>query len=121
VNLLAPEPDPDDPERLEREAVRTAERLRTLSLVRLGVALPDGRTRAGAAFAVAGELADAAADLAGRPRRQLPQLPDGAAGDALAVCALDLAEEIRAAGPSAATSQACRTAVETLVALRRQL
>jgi hypothetical protein len=121
VNLLAPEPDPDDPERLEREAARTAERLRTLSLVRLGVALPDGRTRAAAAVALAGELADAAADLAGRPRRNLPELPEGAAGDVLAVCALDLAEEVRARGPSVAAAAACRAAVEGLVALRRQL
>jgi hypothetical protein len=121
VNLLAPEPDPDDPERLDREAARTAERLRTLSLVRLAVALPDGRTRAAAAFALAGELADLAADLAGRPRRRLPELPDGAVGDVLAVCALDLAEEVRACGSSPAAAAACRAAVDSLVALRRQL
>ena len=119
--MLAAEPSPDDPDRLELEATRTAERLRTLSLVRLGVALPDGRSRAGAAFELAGELADRAADLAGRPRRRLPELPDGAAGDVLAVCAHDLAEEVRSQGPSAGAASACRAAVEGLVALRRQL
>jgi hypothetical protein len=121
VNLLAAAPVPDDPDRLELEARRTAERLRTLSLVRLAAALADGRTRAAAAFALAGELADAAADLAGRPRRQLPELPDGAAGDVLAVCAHDLAEEVRSQGRSEVAASACRAAVEGLVALRRQL
>ena len=121
MDLLAAPPDPADPARLELEAVRTCDRLRSMSLVRLSAELPDGGTRAGAAFELAGRLADLAADLAGRPRRDLPQLPDPAAGDALAVCARDLVEELseRPGDPDAA--ELCARAVAELISLRRVL
>ncbi len=120
MSLLDPTPAPEDPDRLILEAGRTCDRLRSLSLVRLGASLPDQRTRARAAFDLAQGLADEAAVLAGRPRRMLPDLADLAAGDVLAVCAQDLAEEV-AALPTDASAQACRRAVEGLVALRQSL
>lgn len=93
-----------------------------MSLVRLSAALPEGSNRAHAAFALAGDFADRAADLAGRPRRALPELPDPAAGDVLSVCGNDLAEELRAAPADPLGAAAiCRTAVAELVALRRLL
>jgi hypothetical protein len=120
VSLLDPTPAPEDPQRLALEAQRTCERLRSMSLVRLGSSLPDGRSRARAAFDLAQELADAAAALAGRPGQALPDLADPAAGDVLAVCAQDLAEEV-ASRRGEAPAQACRRAVEGLVALRQVL
>ena len=103
------------------EAARTCDRLRSMSLVRLAAPLPDGRSRARAAFDLAQDLADRSAALAGRPVRRLPELADPAAGDVLAVCAQDLLEElvtltIAAPGPS---EEECRRAVEALVALRQ--
>jgi hypothetical protein len=121
VPLLADDPDPAEPERLRLEVARTADRLRTMSLVRLGAPLPAGSSRAGAALALAQELADAAARLAGRPRRLLPALPEPSAGDVLAVCGLDLAEEAAARAGEPAAQEACRAAVTALVALRRVL
>jgi hypothetical protein len=91
-----------------------------MSLVRLAAPLPDGRSRARAALDLAQGLADEAAVLAGRPGRELALLADPAAGDVLAVCAQDLAEEV-AGRPSATSVQACRAAVEALVALRQSL
>lgn len=120
VSLLDPTPAPEDPDRLILEATRTCDRLRSLSLVRLAASLPDGRSRARAAFDLAQDLADAAAELAGHPRRVLPDLADPAAGDVLAVCAQDLAEEV-ADRRGDASAQACRRAVEGLVALRQAL
>lgn len=117
VSLLEPQPDPGDPERLALEIGRTAERLRSLSAVRLATATPDGRSRAVAAFALAQELTDRAAVLAGRPHRPLPELPDLAAGDVLAVCGHDLLEQLRVHAEPAT----CRRAVEDLIALRRLL
>ena len=120
MNPLEPDPEPTDPRRLALEGARTADRLRTLSLVRLAAPMGDGRTRAGAAVALAQELADTTARLAGRPPRALPALPDGAAGDVLAVCVADLVEELgeAAADQAAAVSAA---AVEQVRALRAQL
>ncbi len=117
MSLLDPTPAPEDPDRLILEATRTCDRLRSLSLVRLAAVLPDGRSRARAAFDLAQDLADAASALAGRPGRALPDLADPAAGDVLAVCAQDLAEEV-AESRSEASALACRRAVEGLVALR---
>jgi hypothetical protein len=119
VSLLDPEPEEGDPARLDRESARTADRLRTMSLVRLSAPLPDGSTRAGAAFALAQRLVDRAAELAGRPRRRLPELPDSAVGDVLAVCVHDLVEQVERGG--ADDRAACAAAVEALRDLRRQL
>ncbi|HYN29963.1 MAG TPA: hypothetical protein VES95_08850 [Dermatophilaceae bacterium] len=120
MSLLDPTPASEDPDRLILEATRTCDRLRSLSLVRLAAVLPDGRSRARAVFDLAQDLADAASGLAGRPTRMLPELADPAAGDVLAVCAQDLAEEVIQAH-SEASAQACRSAVEGLVVLRRTL
>lgn len=121
MDLLAAPPDPADPARLVLEAGRTCDRLRSMSLVRLSAELPGGGTRAGAAFDLAGEFADLAADLAEQPRRDLPPLPDPAAGDVLAVCARDLVQELldRPGEPDAA--EVCARAVAALVSLRRVL
>jgi hypothetical protein len=121
VTLLAAQPDPSQPERLRLELARTADRLRTMSLVRLAAPLPDAGSRAARAFALAQELADAAADLAGRPRRALPELADPSAGDVLAVCGLELAEEVAAAGGQRGGPDACARAVVALRDLRRDL
>ncbi len=120
VSLLDPTPAPEDPDRLILEATRTCDRLRSLSPVRLAASLPDGRSRARAAFDLAQALADEAASLAGQPSRTLPDLADPAAGDVLAVCAQDLAEEV-AALSSDDSAGACRRAVEALVALRQSI
>ncbi len=120
MNLLDPTPAAEVPDRLILEATRTCDRLRSMSLVRLAAHLPDGRSRALAAFDLAQSLTDAAAGLAGRPGRTLPDLPDAAAGDVLAVCAQDLAEEVADHRGDAAAA-ACRHAVEGLIALRRSL
>jgi hypothetical protein len=120
VSLLDPTPAPEDPERLILEASRTCDRLRSLSLVRLAALLPDGRSRARAAFDLAQELADLSFALAGRPLQRLPELGDPAAGDVLAVCAQDLAEEA-AERRGDASAEACRRGVEGLIALRQSL
>lgn len=122
MDLLQAQPSEADPRRLELEADRTAERLRTLSLVRLATSLPDGRSRAGAAFDLAQRLADRAADLTATQQRALPELPVQAAADALAVCARDLVDVLRAASaPAAGAEAACRESVAELIALRRLL
>jgi hypothetical protein len=117
VALTDPAPDPGDPTRLAKELQRTVDRLRTMSAVRLAAPLPDGRSRAAAACALAQRLTDRAARLAGRPLRSLPDLPDLAAGDVLAVCGHDLLEQVRIV----ADRDACRIAVDELIALRRVL
>ena len=91
-----------------------------MSLVRLGASVNDGRSRARTALDLAQELADEAAAIAGRPALRLPDLPDPAAGDVLAVCANDLAEELDAVPPEVGAST-CRSAVERLVSLRQLL
>lgn len=117
MTLADPPPEPRDPARLAVEIERTVDRLRSLSAVRLAAPLPGGRSRAEAAFALAQVLADRAAGLEGRPVRVLPELPDLAAGDVLAVCGHDLLAQVRLGRDP----QACREAVEALVALRRVL
>ena len=105
------------------EAARTCDRLRSMSLVRLAAPLPDGRSRARAAFDLAQDLADRTASLAGRPAGRLPELADPAAGDVLAVCAQDLLEELvtlTIAAPGRSEEE-CRRAVEALVTLRQSL
>jgi len=121
MSLLEPEPDPADPRRLSLEGARTADRLRTLSLVRLAAPLGDGPSPARVARAVAQELADRAAQLAGRPRRVLPDLPDSAVGDVLAVCVNDLVEQLQEGGDDAQAASVCSRAVAELRQLRLQL
>jgi hypothetical protein len=121
VNLLADDPAPADPRRVTREAERTADRLRGLTVVRLRVALPESDTRAERAFRLAQELADEAAALAGWPQRSLPVLPDTAAGDVLAVCATDLVEVLDAAADPQVVSRVSESVVARLIALRQVL
>jgi tRNA nucleotidyltransferase (CCA-adding enzyme) len=80
-----------------------------------------GHSRAAAAFALAQELADRAAALAARPRRVLPELPDGAAGDVLAVCVADLVEQLEVPDPAGRSAELCARSVAQLRALRQQL
>jgi hypothetical protein len=117
VALLDQQPDAGDPERLAQEIERTADRLRSMSSARLGAPMPDGHTRSGRAFALAQELTDRAASLAGRPMRRLPDLPELATGDVLAVCGHDLLDQVREHDDA----PTCALAVEQLVALRRLL
>ncbi|MGB8022569.1 MAG: hypothetical protein WCF04_15170 [Candidatus Nanopelagicales bacterium] len=117
MDLLAADPDPEDVARLDLETTRVCDRLRTMSLVRLRAPIADVRTRAGEAARIAQGLADAAADLADRQRRDLPELPDSAAADMLAVCAHDLAEELRRS-PDAQSADVCRRWVLELIDLR---
>ena len=81
---------------------------------------PVAPRRPRAAPALAQEPADAAAPLSGRPARVLPELASPAAGDVLAVCALDLAEELDQS-PGDDAMALCRRAVRDMVALRQQL
>lgn len=120
MSLFEPTPGSDDPARLRLESGRTCDRLRSISLTRLDAPLADGRSRARAALDLAQELADAAAHLSGRPARVLPELASPAAGDVLAVCALDLAEELDQS-PGDDAMALCRRAVRDMVALRQQL
>ena len=121
MNLLAGDPDPTDPRRVALEAARTAERLRSLSPVRLRVELPEGDSRAARTFRIAQQLADEAAALHGWPERRLPQLADLVAGDALAVCAQDLLEALEVHPDPARVAQVSATATARLIALRSVL
>jgi hypothetical protein len=120
VSLLEPPPDPAEPARLRLEAGRTADRIRSMSTIRLAAALADGSRRSEAVAVLAQELVDASARVSGGARRTLPVLPDTAVGDVLAVCAEDLAEDLTA-HPSPVAQRECRAAVEALIALRRSL
>ena len=95
VSLLDPTPAPEDPERLILEASRTCDRLRSLSLVRLAAPLP-GRSQSGSGRVRPRPGAGRRVVRAGgaTPAGRLPELADPAAGDVLAVCAQDLAEEV---------------------------
>lgn len=117
---LVQDPDPGQPARLNLEAERVCDRLRSMSLVRLGLPAGVGGTRADRARILAQELVDSAVALAGRPVRTLPALPDSGVADMLAVCAHDLSAELRLR-PGAEAEQACRRAVDALVALRLAL
>ena len=82
---------------LAREVTRLADRLRSLTDVRLGRPLPPYGSRADAAHAVAQLMADAAATLAGEPRRTVPRLNDFAVADQVAVTGTDLVTAATAA------------------------
>lgn len=75
---------------LPREVTRLADRLRSLTDVRLSRPLPPYGSRADAAHAVAQLMADAAATLDGEPRRAVPRLTDFAVADQVAVTGTDL-------------------------------
>lgn len=90
---------------VQREATRVADRLRAWGEARLAKADPGERSPADLAHGVARQLADLAADSAGRPRPPLPRLADHGAGDQVAVLALDLLAEGDAAALTAALHQ----------------
>ena len=120
MSLIEPDPDPTDPRRLALEGARTADRLRSLSLVRLAAPLGPGPSPARAAVALAQDLADAAARREGRPTRSLPELPDAAAGDVLAVCVADLVGSLEGERTDDAATL-CAGFVARLRELRAQL
>jgi hypothetical protein len=107
--------------RLAVQLERTVDRLRSLGLARLAASFEPEPSRAAAARAVAQTLADDAADLEGRPRRDVPVLADAAAGDQLAVCGQDLL--LAAAGREAEPDVGARlaAAAELLLDLRRRV
>lgn len=97
---------------------RTADRLRGLSLARLGAAFEPEPTRADAGRALAQRLADAAADLEGGPRRELPRLADAAVGDMVAVCGRDV---LLAAAGQPESGALLASLADDLLDLRRRL
>ena len=82
--------DEDPARRYADQLGRTVDRLRSLSLDRLAAPFAPEPTRADAGRALAQRLADAAAELEGGPRRELPRLADAAVGDMVAVCGRDV-------------------------------
>ncbi len=87
---------------LSAESQRLADRLRSLSDVRLARELEPGRTSASAALAAAQRLADLAAGVEHREApdppapRLVPTVADFAVGDVIAVTGHDLAAAARA-------------------------
>jgi hypothetical protein len=90
-------------DRLAEQLARLADRLRSLSGVRLAAALPSGASRADAAHALAQRLADNAAVLVGDQLRPVPRLDDLATGDEVAVTGTDLVRALRVAARDPAT------------------
>jgi hypothetical protein len=84
---------------------RLADRLRSLSDVRLAGRLPSGESRADAAHGLAQLLADSAADLAGEPRRTVPRLADLVVADQVGVTGTDLVAALVAATAAGAGGQ----------------
>jgi hypothetical protein len=108
-------------ERLEADLRRTVQRLRTLGLTRLAASFEPEPTRADAARGVAQRLADAAADLEGRPRRTVPRLANGAVGDQVAVCGHDLLAAVADGGDVAGVEGVVVAAADDLLDLRRRI
>lgn len=79
---------------------RLADRLRSLSDVRLARDLPPHGSRADAAHAFAQRLADAAARLQGEPARLVPRLHDLAVADQVAVTGHDFVAAVQAVDPA---------------------
>lgn len=88
--MLGVQPPQEPRARLAWEVERVADRLRSLSLARLAAPLPPDASRADAAHGLAQRLADAAADLEGRERIDVPRLGDHVVGDQVAVTGQDL-------------------------------
>jgi hypothetical protein len=102
---------------LAQTVERLADRLRSLSDVRLARPLPPYASRAEAAHALAQQLADGAASVEERPARLVPRLHDLAVGDQVAVTGQDLVDALRAAGP--ASDPAARAAAAAVAACRQ--
>ena len=108
-------------ERFEADLRRTVDRVRTLGLDRRRASFEPEATRADAAHAVAGRLADAAADLEGAPRRAVPRLADQAVGDQVAVCGHDLLSAASATTDRAVADAVLGRAADDLLDLRRRI
>ncbi|HET7902480.1 MAG TPA: hypothetical protein VFL59_14960 [Candidatus Nanopelagicales bacterium] len=111
--------------RFEADLRRTLDRVGTLGLPRLAASFAPEPTRADAVRALVQQLADAAADLAGEPRRTVPRLGDQAVGDQLAVCGHDLlaaaTADARGAASVDAVDAVLTTYADLLLDLRRRL
>jgi hypothetical protein len=100
---------------------RTVDRLRSLAIARLATPFEPEPTRGDAARGLAQRLADAAATLAGEPRRTLPRLADGAVGDQVAVCGRDLLDAASSRLDDPSVVQVLATLADDLLDLRRRL
>lgn len=102
---------------------RLADRLRSLSDVRLAAPLPGGGSRADAAHALAQLLADSAAVLAGEAVRTVPRLDDLAVADQVAVTGADLVRALRPAARAgdATWRDAAQDALAAVRGLRDQV
>ncbi len=108
--------------RLVVEVGRTADRLRSMGVARLGAAFEPEPTRAAAARAVAQRLANAAADLLGDGHRAVPVVAVSAAGDQVAVCGRDLFDAASVSTvPSGVVDATLTDACEALLDLRRRV
>jgi len=86
-------------EAAERYAVdlrRTVDRLRATGAAKLAASFSPEPTRADAAFALIGVMAERAAQVAGSERRSVPRLTDMALGDQMAVIGRELLIAARA-------------------------
>jgi len=108
-------------ERFSAQLERTADRLRTLGIARLGAPFDPEPTRADAARAEAQRLADNAAGLEGRPTRALPRLADAAVGDQVAVCGRDLLAAAQLRDDEADVVRLLDAAARRLLDLRRRV
>ena len=100
---------------LGTEVARLADRLRSLTDVRLARALPPYGSRADAGHAVAQLMADSAAELSAEPLRPVPRLHDFAVADQVAVTGADL---VRVAGSGGASAAFATRAAEALARCR---
>ena len=107
-------------DRYEVDLRRTVDRLRGLSVGRLGASFEPELTRAVAARAVAQRLADLAAGLAGGELRTVPRLADHAVADQVAVCGRDLLDAATV-HPSASADAALAEGADLLLDLRRRV
>jgi len=110
-------------DQLAGQLARMADRLRSLSDVRLAAAAPGGGSRADAAHALAQRLADAAATLGGHDVRLVPRLDDLAVGDQVAVTGTDLVHALRdaARGPATRWAAIAESALADVRLLRDQV
>jgi hypothetical protein len=105
-------------EELVTEVARLADRLRSLTDVRLSRPLPPYGSRADAGHAVAQLMADSAAELAGEPLRPVPRLHDFAVADQIAVTGADLVRAAGAGGPPASLADGAAAALATAALAR---
>ncbi len=105
---------------LDREVERVAERLRTMSDVRLAAPCPPYASVAEAGHRLAQRLAGLAAELEGAKHREVPVLSPLAVGDQVALTGHDVATAARTL-PDTAAAVAVETALAEVLAVRRAL